>query len=428
MIPLTYTRADSVDAALTALSVRGSDPHPVPAEAPVRLIAGGTNLTDLMKLQLMRPGSLVDINRLPLDGISALPEGGLRLGALARNADTAYHPDVETRYPLLSAAILAGASPQIRNMASNGGNLLQRTRCLYFYDHATPCNKRAPGTGCSAIGGLTTYNAILGASVQCIATHPSDMCVALAALDAVVHVRGPNGERDIPFAQFHRLPGEHPELDSTLARDELIVHIDLPDAQRFVAHSAYLKIRERLSYAFALVSVAAALDLAEDGSIREVRVALGGVAHKPGAIPTPKRSWRANRPRPRASAAWPMPCCRVRNRKATTPSSYRWHAARSCVPWTSPARAPSTTAGEPARWRKRHERTQHRSTRQRPDPAGCRQRHRLSPHRHRRHPHRRTRQGHRPGTLCRRMAGGGSGLWCGGQQQHRQGRDRRFPS
>ncbi|WP_181141134.1 FAD binding domain-containing protein [Xanthomonas arboricola] len=285
MIPLTYTRADSVDAALTALSVRGSDPHPVPAEAPVRLIAGGTNLTDLMKLQLMRPGSLVDINRLPLDSISALPEGGLRLGALARNADTAYHPDVETQYPLLSAAILAGASPQIRNMASNGGNLLQRTRCLYFYDHATPCNKRAPGTGCSAIGGLTTYNAILGASAQCIATHPSDMCVALAALDAVVHVQGPNGERDIPFAQFHRLPGEHPELDSTLAPDELIVHIDLPDAQRFIAHSAYLKIRERLSYAFALVSVAAALDLAEDGSIREVRVALGGVAHKPWRNP-----------------------------------------------------------------------------------------------------------------------------------------------
>ncbi|NJB77792.1 xanthine dehydrogenase YagS FAD-binding subunit [Xanthomonas sp. 3376] len=285
MIPLTYTRADSIDAALTALSVRGSDPHPVPTEAPVRLIAGGTNLTDLMKLQLMRPGSLVDINRLPLDGIGALPEGGLRLGALARNADTAYHPDVETRYPLLSAAILAGASPQIRNMASNGGNLLQRTRCLYFYDHATPCNKRAPGTGCSAIGGLTTYNAILGASAQCIATHPSDMCVALAALDAVVHVQGPNGERDIPFAQFHRLPGEHPELDSTLAPDELIVHIDLPDAQRFVAHSAYLKIRERLSYAFALVSVAAALDLAEDGSIREVRVALGGVAHKPWRNP-----------------------------------------------------------------------------------------------------------------------------------------------
>ncbi|MBB5862986.1 xanthine dehydrogenase YagS FAD-binding subunit [Xanthomonas arboricola] len=285
MIPLSYTRPDSVDATLTALAIRGNDPHPLPVEAPVRLIAGGTNLTDLMKLQLMRPSRLVDINRLPLDSITTQPDGGLRLGALARNADTAYHPDVETRYPLLSAAILAGASPQIRNMASNGGNLLQRTRCLYFYDHATPCNKRAPGTGCSAIGGLTTYNAILGASAQCIATHPSDMCVALAALDAVVHVQGPDGERDIAFAQFHRLPGEHPERDSTLAPDELIVHIDLPDAQRFVAHSAYLKIRERLSYAFALVSVAAALDLADDGSIREVRVALGGVAHKPWRHP-----------------------------------------------------------------------------------------------------------------------------------------------
>lgn len=281
MIPLTYTRPDSVDAALGAIAARGNDPHPVPAEAPVRMIAGGTNLTDLMKLQLMRPSRLVDINRLPLDSISTQPDGGLRLGALARNADTAYHPDVETRYPLLSAAILAGASPQIRNMASNGGNLLQRTRCVYFYDHATPCNKREPGTGCSAIGGLTKYHAILGTSAHCIATHPSDLCVALAALDAVVHVQGPTGERDIPFAQFHRLPGDHPELDSTLAPDELIVHIDLPDAQRFAAHSAYLKIRERLSYAFALVSVAAALDLAEDGSIREVRVALGGVAHKP---------------------------------------------------------------------------------------------------------------------------------------------------
>ncbi|MBV6806807.1 xanthine dehydrogenase family protein subunit M [Xanthomonas euvesicatoria] len=281
MIPLTYTRPDTVDAALGAIAVRSGDTQPVPSEAPVRFIAGGTNLTDLMKLQLMRPSSLIDINRLPLDSISTQPDGGLRLGALARNADTAYHPEVETRYPLLSAAILAGASPQIRNMASNGGNLLQRTRCMYFYDHATPCNKRDPGTGCSAIGGLTKYNAILGTSAHCIATHPSDMCVALAALDAVVHVQGANGERDIPFAQFHRLPGDHPELDSTLAPDELIVHIDLPDAQRFVAHSAYLKIRERLSYAFALVSVAAALDLADDGSIREVRVALGGVAHKP---------------------------------------------------------------------------------------------------------------------------------------------------
>ncbi|MCD0259578.1 xanthine dehydrogenase family protein subunit M [Xanthomonas melonis] len=285
MIPLSYVRADSIDAALAAIAPRGEDPHPVPSEAPVRLIAGGTNLTDLMKLQLMRPSRLVDINHLPLDSISVQPDGGMRLGALARNADTAYHPDVQARYPLLSAAILAGASPQIRNMASNGGNLLQRTRCMYFYDSATACNKHTPGSGCSAIGGLTKYNAILGASAQCIATHPSDMCVALAALDAVVHVQGPRGERDIAFADFHRLPGEHPELDSTLEPDELIVHIDLPDAQRFVAHSAYLKIRERLSYAFALVSVAAALDLAEDGSIRAVRVALGGVAHKPWRQP-----------------------------------------------------------------------------------------------------------------------------------------------
>ncbi|MCC5076488.1 xanthine dehydrogenase family protein subunit M [Xanthomonas campestris pv. campestris] len=282
MIPLSYARPESVDAAVGAIATRGTDPQPVPSEAPVRLIAGGTNLTDLMKLQLMRPSRLVDINRLPLGEITTNDAGGLRLGALARNADTAYHPEVEARYPLLSAAILAGASPQIRNMASNGGNLLQRTRCVYFYDRATPCNKRAPGTGCSAIGGLTKYHAILGASTHCIATHPSDMCVAL---DAVVHVQGPNGARDIAFADFHRLPGEHPELDSTLQPDELIVHIDLPDAQRLVAHSAYLKIRERLSYAFALASVAAALELADDGSIRAVRVALGGVAHKPWRLP-----------------------------------------------------------------------------------------------------------------------------------------------
>ncbi|KAB7765656.1 FAD-binding molybdopterin dehydrogenase [Xanthomonas maliensis] len=286
MIPLDYRRPDSVDAALAALAPRTGDTQPVPSEAPIRPIAGGTNLTDLMKLQLMRPRQLVDINRLPLDTITDIDGGGLRLGALARNADTAYHPQVEARYPLLSAAILAGASPQIRNMASNGGNLLQRTRCMYFYDRATPCNKRAPGSGCAAIGGLTKYNAILGASEHCIATHPSDMCVALAALDAVVQVRGPAGERTIPFGDFHRLPGAHPERDSTLEPDELIVHIDLPDAQRFVKHSAYLKIRERLSYAFALVSVAAALDLADDGSVRAVRVAVGGVAHKPWRLPS----------------------------------------------------------------------------------------------------------------------------------------------
>lgn len=357
MMPLSYARADSIEATLTAIAPRGHAVHPLPSEAPVRLIAGGTNLTDLMKLQLMRPSHLFDINRLPLDSITSQPDGGMRLGALARNADTAYHPEVETRYPLLSAAILAGASAQIRNMASNGGNLLQRTRCMYFYDSATACNKHTPGSGCSAIGGLTKYNAILGASPHCIATHPSDMCVALAALNAVVHVQGRTGERDIAFADFHRLPGEHPELDSTLAPDELIVHIDLPEAQRFAAHSAYLKIRERLSYAFALVSVAAALDLAEDDSIRDVRVALGGVAHKPGAGPRPKHSWWVYPPTQTVSRAWPTRCWRARSRRAPTPSSCRWHVAPSCARSRSRARAASTIAGAPMRWRNRHERT-----------------------------------------------------------------------
>lgn len=246
-----------------------------------QFIAGGTNLIDLMKERVMQPGVLVDINGLPNDTISETEGGGLMLGAGARNATTAHDPLVRARYPLLSAAILSGASPQIRNMASNGGNLLQRTRCHYFYDVATPCNKREPGSGCSAIGGLTRQHAILGASDHCIAVHPSDMCVALAALDAVVHVQSTRGKRRIDFADFHRLPGGEPQRDTTLLAGELITHIELPPAARFAAHSAYLKLRDRASYAFALVSVAAALDIGEDGLVRQVRVALGGVAHKP---------------------------------------------------------------------------------------------------------------------------------------------------
>lgn len=274
MIPATYQRPDAIAHALQALagSTGSNDTRP---------IAGGTNLLDLMKLQLVTPTTLVDIGRLPLDRIEAREDGGLRLGATAHNADTAWHPLVERDYPLLSAAMLAAASPQIRNMATNGGNLLQRTRCTYFYDRATPCNKREPGTGCSAVGGLTRHHAILGASEHCIATHPSDMCVALAALDAVVHVASVRGERAIAFADFHRLPGDTPDIDTTLAADELILRIELPPATRFAAHSAYLKVRERLSYAFALVSVAAALDIGPEGTIRAARLALGSVAHKP---------------------------------------------------------------------------------------------------------------------------------------------------
>ncbi|NUZ05887.1 FAD binding domain-containing protein [Piscinibacter koreensis] len=245
-----------------------------------RFLAGGTNLVDLMKEDVERPRTVVDITRLPLRGIDDLPDGGLRLGALASNAATACDERVATRYPMLASAILAGASPQLRNAATNGGNINQRTRCYYFYDVATPCNKREPGTGCSAIGGVTRQHAILGASEHCIATHPSDMAVALAALGATVQVTGPAGERSIAFADYHRLPGDEPWRDNTLETGELVTAIDLP-AEGFAPHSTYLKLRDRLSYAFALVSVAAALRLDDAGRIAEARVALGGIAHRP---------------------------------------------------------------------------------------------------------------------------------------------------
>ncbi len=252
----------------------------VTAEPAARIIAGGTNLVDLMKYNVEKPTRLVDIARLPgLDAIEETPTGGLRVGALVSNSRLAYDPQVANRYPLLSSAILAGASPQLRNAASTGGNLLQRTRCYYFYDPATPCNKREPGSGCPAIIGVNRIHAILGTSEHCIATHPSDMCVALAALAATVHVTGPNGERAIPFADFHRLPGDTPEFDATLAHGEVITAVELP-AEGFAAHHTYLKLRDRLSYAFALVSVAAALRM-EGDRIVEARLALGGVAHKP---------------------------------------------------------------------------------------------------------------------------------------------------
>jgi xanthine dehydrogenase YagS FAD-binding subunit len=245
-----------------------------------RFLAGGTNLVDLMKENVERPALVVDINRLALKDIAETEGGGLRLGALATNADTAYDPRVQARYPLLASAILAGASPQLRNAATNGGNLNQRTRCYYFYDTATRCNKREPGSGCDAIGGVNRIHAILGTSEQCIATHPSDMCVALAALDARVRVSGPAGERVIDFADYHRLPGDEPWRDNELAAGDLVTAIDLP-AEGFNSNYTYLKLRDRLSYAFALVSVAVAMRLESDGRIAEARVALGGVAHKP---------------------------------------------------------------------------------------------------------------------------------------------------
>ncbi len=233
----------------------------VTAEPAARFIAGGTNLVDLMKYNVEKPARLVDITHLPdLDTIEATPAGGLKIGALVTNSTVAYDDRITRRYPMLASAILAGASPQLRNAASTGGNLLQRTRCYYFYDTAIACNKREPGSGCSAIGGINRIHAILGASEHCIATHPSDMCVALAALAATIHVSGPNGDRTIPFSEFHRLPGDHPEQDTNLAHEEIVTAVELP-AEDFSAHYTYLKLRDRLSYAFALVSVAAALEM-----------------------------------------------------------------------------------------------------------------------------------------------------------------------
>jgi xanthine dehydrogenase YagS FAD-binding subunit len=269
MMNFSYVRAGNVAEAVREAA----------ADPAAKFIAGGTNVLDLMKYDVERPTRLIDITHLALNTIEETADGGLRIGALVTNTDVAYDPRVERRYPLLASAILAGASPQLRNAATTGGNLLQRTRCYYFYDPATPCNKREPGTGCPARTGVNRIHAILGASEHCIATHPSDMCVALAALEATVHVEGLRGGRAIPFADFHRLPGDTPEIDTNLRPDELIVAVELP-AESYAENYTYLKVRDRLSYAFALVSVAAALRI-ENGAIAQARLALGGVAHKP---------------------------------------------------------------------------------------------------------------------------------------------------
>ncbi|EJO93331.1 FAD-binding molybdopterin dehydrogenase [Ectopseudomonas mendocina DLHK] len=268
MTPFAYSKPRQIE---EALRLAGPDSL---------FIAGGTNLVDLMKENLLRPARLIDINALPLREVQTTADGGLRIGALVSNADLAWHPEVERRYPLLSQALLSGASPQLRNMASAGGNLLQRTRCHYFYDSQTPCNKREPGSGCPARDGLNRNHALFGASEHCVAVHPSDFCVALAALEARVIVAGRQGERSLAFADFHRLPGDTPQRDTVLEAGELILAIELP-AESFAAHSAYLKVRDRASFAFALVSVAAALQLDAAGHIQAARLALGGVAHKP---------------------------------------------------------------------------------------------------------------------------------------------------
>jgi xanthine dehydrogenase YagS FAD-binding subunit len=281
----SYARPGSVADALREVS----------GNPAARIIAGGTNLVDLMKYNVERPTHLVDVSRLPgLKSIEETGEGGLRIGALVSNTSAAYDARVQERYPLLSSAILAGATAQLRNAATTGGNLLQRTRCYYFYDAAVPCNKREPGSGCPAKDGVNRIHAILGTSDKCIATHPSDMAVALAALEAMVKVAGPQGERDIPLAEFHRLPGDTPEKDTNLGADEIILAVELPEA-RFAKNYTYLKLRDRLSYAFALVSVAVALEMDGD-KVAEARIALGGVAHKPWRVPEAEAMLRGKAP------------------------------------------------------------------------------------------------------------------------------------
>jgi xanthine dehydrogenase YagS FAD-binding subunit len=271
-----YARAAGVRDAMVAATA-------MPGEL-VRYLAGGTNLVDLMRVGVERPDQVVDLGRLPLADIEELPDGGLRIGALARNSDVAADERVRRRYPLLARAILNGASPQIRNKATVGGNLLQRTRCPYFYDLTAACNKRIPGSGCDALLGMNRTHAILGASDSCIAVHPSDMCVALAALDAAVTVEGPGGtRRRVPVTGLHRLPGDSPHIETVLAPGELVTAVDLPAPRP--GRSAYVKVRDRASYAFALISAAAQVHV-EAGRIALARIALGGVAAKP---------WRAYR-------------------------------------------------------------------------------------------------------------------------------------
>jgi len=269
MTPFAYTKAADAKSAMEAGAAAGTE-----------FIAGGTNVVDLLRLGVARPARLVDLNALPWDKIEKTADGGLRIGALVKNSDLAWYPDVRERYPVLAEALLAGASAQLRNMASVGGNLLQRTRCGYFRDvGVAACNKRAPGSGCAAMDGYVRMHAVLGGSDQCIAAHPSDMCVALVALDAIVHVQGPNGERTVPVGEFHVLPGAHPEVETVLARGELVTGVTIP-ATALSTRSAYVKARDRASYAFALASAAAALHL-EGSVIRDARVALGGVGTKP---------------------------------------------------------------------------------------------------------------------------------------------------
>ena len=317
MINFHYARANDVRDAVRQIA---GDPN-------AKFVAGGTNLIDLMKMDVERPTKVIDITRLPLKQVENTPAGGLRIGALVRNTDLAYHPLVEQRYPVLASAIMAGASQQLRNMATTGGNLLQRTRCPYFYDTAAACNKREPASGCSAIDGHNRGHAILGGSDACIATHPSDMCVALAMLEAKVHVSGASGDRVIAFADFHRLPGDTPQRDTNLNAGEIIIAVELPP-KGFATNYTYLKTRDRLSYAFALVSVAVGLEL--DGDIiKEGRFALGSVAHRPWRDPQAEAALRGQ---PANAATFARAAdVLLRDAKGYAHNTFKIDLARRCI-------------------------------------------------------------------------------------------------
>ncbi len=335
MRPFAFTTASDAAAAIEAVGGDGGG----------RFVAGGTTLLDLMKLEVEAPARVVDINRIAeadedLAAIAELPDGTLRIGALVRNSDLAWSALVERRYPVLAEALLSGASGQIRNMATTGGNLMQRTRCWYFRDTSQPCNRREPGSGCAAIDGLNRIHAVLGTSAHCIATHPSDMAVALAALDAVVRVRGPAGERTIPLVDFHLLPGEHPERETALEPGDLITAVDVPPLA-FGWRSHYRKVRDRASFAFALASAAVALDL-DGGRIRAARIALGGVATKPWRSPEAEQLLAGREPgrdafRAAAEAA-------LRNAVPRRHNAFKPELARRTL-----ARALETTAALPGR-------------------------------------------------------------------------------
>ncbi len=318
-----FTRPENTAAAINA----AAQAKTAQQGADIRFVAGGTTLIDLMKLEVEIPARLLDINRLPFDKIEAMPDGGLKIGATVRNSDLANHPRVQRDYSVLSQAILAGASAQLRNMATTAGNLLQRTRCMYFRDTAMPCNKREPGTGCPAITGSNRTLAVLGTSEHCIATNPSDMCVAMAALEATIHVQGPKGERTIAFGDFHLLPGSTPDRETVLEPGDLVTHVTLP-APRLGSRQVYLKLRDRASYEFALASAAVVMNLA-GGTISYVRIALGGVGTKPWRSPeaeaalTGKPANAANF-RQAAEAA-------LRNAKPQSENKFKIELAKRCL-------------------------------------------------------------------------------------------------